>query len=88
MASQKCPVSQGSAPHRTLLNEFYRVAFRKKTYQSFEQLSGDVDGCLTEFNERPHQGRWCFGKTPVQPWHGSIYVAKKKDAIGDGGKAA
>ena len=75
--------------HKTILNEFYRVAFRKKVYQSLEQLQIDVDAWLREFNEdRPHQGRWCFGKTPMQTWHDSIHVAKEKNAIGDGGQAA
>lgn len=53
--------------HKTVLNEFYRVAFRKKVYRSIEELQADLDGWLAEYNEsRPHQGRWCFGKTPMQ----------------------
>jgi hypothetical protein len=53
--------------HRTVLNEFYRVAFRRKIYAGIEQLQADLDGWLCEYNElRPHQGRWCYGKTPLQ----------------------
>jgi transposase InsO family protein len=48
--------------HRTVLKEFYRVAFRKKIYRAIEELQADLDAWLLEYNERrPHQGRWCFG---------------------------
>jgi hypothetical protein len=53
--------------HRTVLNEFYRVAFRRKIYSTTEELQRDLDLWLKEYNEvRPHQGRWCYGKTPLQ----------------------
>jgi transposase InsO family protein len=29
--------------HKTMLEEFYRVAFRKKLYRSIEQLQADLD---------------------------------------------
>ena len=52
--------------HKTVLNEFYRVAFRKKLYHRQEELQQDLNGWLKEYNEqRPHQGRWCYGKTPL-----------------------
>ena len=48
-------------------NEYYHVAFRKKIYTSLDALQGGLDAWLTECDEtRPHQGRWCYGKTPVQ----------------------
>jgi hypothetical protein len=51
--------------HKTALNEFYRVAFRKKVYRSIDELQADLDVWIREYNEqRPHQGRWCFGKNP------------------------
>jgi Integrase core domain len=51
--------------HKTVLNEFYRVAFRKRVYRSIDELQADLDVWIREYNEqRPHQGRWCFGKTP------------------------
>jgi hypothetical protein len=28
--------------------------------------------------ERPHQGRWCYGKTPMQTFIDSIALAKEK----------
>jgi hypothetical protein len=41
-----------------MLNEFYRIAFRKKLYGSVAELQADLDQWLEEFNRsRPHQGR-------------------------------
>ena len=43
------------------------VAFRKKVYRSIDELQADLDAWIREYNEtRPHQGRWCFGKTPMR----------------------
>ncbi len=65
--------------HKTMLNEFYRVAFRKKLYASLEELQADLDAWLREYNEaRPHQGRWCYGKTPWQTFLDSVPLAKEK----------
>ena len=65
--------------HRTVLNEFYMVAFRRKIYSGIEQLQADLDSWLREYNElRPHQGRWCYGKTPLQTWLDSIPLAREK----------
>ena len=65
--------------HKTVLNEFYRVAFRRKIYSGIEQLQADLDAWLREYNELwPHQGRWCYGKTPMQTFRDSVPLAKKK----------
>src|SRR6187455_1960923 len=65
--------------HKTVLNEFYRVAFRKKIYRSLDELQTDLDSWLKLYNEdRPHQGRWCYGKTPMQTFIDSIPLAKEK----------
>jgi transposase InsO family protein len=65
--------------HKTLLNEFYRVTFRKKFYQAVEALQTDLDAFLAAYNrERPHQGRWCYGKTPMQTFLDSLVLAKEK----------
>jgi transposase InsO family protein len=65
--------------HKTVLNEFYRIAFRKKLYCSIEELQIDLDAWLGEYNEqRPHQGRWCFGKTPMQTFLDSVKIAQEK----------
>ena len=65
--------------HKTVLNEFYRIAFRKKLYGSIEDLQTDLDQWLEQFNrERPHQGRWCFGKTPMQTFLDAKPIAEEK----------
>ena len=65
--------------HKTLLDEFYRVAFRKRLYDSAETLQADLDAWVTTYNElRTHQGRWCFGKTPMQTLLDSAGLAREK----------
>ena len=65
--------------HRTVLNEFYRVMLRKKLYRSLEELQADLDAFLEEYNtRRPHQGRWCYGKTPMQTFVDSLPMAREK----------
>ncbi len=65
--------------HRTVLNEFYRVAFRRRIYSSIEQLQADLDLWIKEYNEvRPHQGRWCYGKTPMQTFLDGVALAREK----------
>lgn len=65
--------------NKTLLNEFYRVAFRRRLYETLEALQADLDTYMAEYNERrPHQGRWCYGKTPMQTFLDSIPLAKEK----------
>ena len=65
--------------HKTVLNEFYRVAFRKKVYRSTEDLQADLDAWIKDYNaERPHQGRWCFGKTPMQTFLNAMPMTKEK----------
>jgi len=65
--------------NKTLLNEFYRVVFRKQLYTTLETLQCDLDDFLEEYNtQRPHQGRWCYGKTPMQTFRDSVALAKEK----------
>ncbi|MDE3051553.1 MAG: transposase family protein, partial [Nitrospirota bacterium] len=65
--------------HKTMLNEFYRVAFRKKIYRTLEELQADLDAWMEEYNQqRPHQGRWCYGKTPMHTFMDSLALAKEK----------
>ena len=65
--------------HRTVLDEFYRVAFRKKIYTTIDALQADLDLWLTDYNQqRPHQGRWCYGKTPMQTFLDALPLAKEK----------
>jgi transposase InsO family protein len=65
--------------HRTMQEEFYAVAFRKKLYDNLEELQKDLDAWLAYYNqERPHSGRYCFGKTPMQTFIESLSLAKQK----------
>jgi hypothetical protein len=52
---------------------------RKKIYKRLDELQTDLDAWLRLYNEqRPHQGRWCYGKTPMQTFVDSIALAKEK----------
>ena len=65
--------------HKTVLDEFYRVAFRKRVYQTIEALQADLDAWMREYNAvRSHQGRWCYGKTPMQTFIDTLPVAREK----------
>jgi hypothetical protein len=44
-----------------------------------DELQNDLDGWVTAYNEtRPHQGRWCYGKTPMQTFLDALPVAREK----------
>ena len=65
--------------HRTIKDEFYDIAFRKKLYRSVEELQTDLDAWLVKYNEqRPHSGRYCYGKTPMQTFRETLYIAVEK----------
>lgn len=52
--------------HKTILQEFYQVTFRKMIYGSIEALQADLDVWLEEYNHRrTHQGKMCCGRTPM-----------------------
>ena len=40
--------------HKTMLNEFYRIAFRKKLYASIGELQDDLDLWIKSYNEPGH----------------------------------
>lgn len=53
--------------HKTILQEFYQVTFRKKIYSSLDELQKDLDDWLAYYNhERTHQGKMCCGRTPME----------------------
>lgn len=65
--------------HRTIKEEFYDIAFRKKIYHSLDELQRDVDEWIKKYNERrPHSGKYCYGKTPMQTFLDSKYLAQEK----------
>lgn len=65
--------------HKTVLNEFYRIAFRKKIYNTLDELQTDLDTWIKYYNEeRTHSGKYCFGKTPMQTFLDSMPLVKEK----------
>jgi transposase InsO family protein len=66
--------------HKTILEEFYQVAFRRKIYNNLEELQTDLDDWLVHYNsERTHQGKMCCGRTPMETfldgkriWQGKV----------------
>jgi transposase InsO family protein len=77
----KHPQSNGICErlHRTMQEEFYAVAFRKKLYQTLDELQKDLDEWLTYYNnDRTHSGRYCYGKTPMQTFIDSKELAWEK----------
>lgn len=65
--------------HRTIQDEFYAIAFRKKIYRSIVELQADLDKWMYNYNyERTHSGKYCFGKTPMQTFTDTIPMAQEK----------
>jgi hypothetical protein len=65
--------------HRTMQEEFYSIAFRKRLYSSLQDLQADLDSWLKEYNEqRPHSGKYCFGKTPMQTFLDAKHISDEK----------
>ena len=65
--------------HKTILQEFYQITFRKKVYQSIEELQADLDEWLRHYNtERTHQGKMCCGRTPFQTMIEGKQIWKEK----------
>lgn len=65
--------------HRTIQEEFYSTAFRKKLYRGLDELQADLDEWMGEYNrERSHSGKYCCGKTPWQTFLDSKHLAQQK----------
>jgi hypothetical protein len=46
---------------------------------SIDELQVDLDYWIREYIEaRPHQGRWCFGKTPMRTFLDAMPIPKEK----------
>jgi transposase InsO family protein len=53
--------------NRTILEEFYQVAFRTKIYTTLEELDQDLQQYILAYNtKRTHHGKRTQGKLPVQ----------------------
>ena len=69
--------------HKTILQEFYQVTFRKKLYSDLEELQKDLDAWLLRYNEeRTHQGKMCCGRTPRETFDDGMKIWAEK-AIGE-----
>lgn len=68
--------------HKTILQEFYQVAFRKKLYHDLDSLQVDLDNWVHYYNnERTHQGKICCGRTPMQTFLDGKNIWKEKNLI-------
>jgi len=65
--------------HKTILNEFYQVAFRKKIYTTMEELQTDLDAWIDTYNyQRTHQGKMCCGRTPMATFEDGKRICREK----------
>jgi hypothetical protein len=64
---------------KTMLKESYHIAVRKKLDASTGEFwTISTNGSEVTTGERPHQGRGCLGKTPIQTFLDAIPIARKK----------
>ena len=65
--------------NKTMKEEFFDTAMGKKIYTSLEELQRELDEWLSYYNsERPHSGKYCYGKTPLQTFMDSKGLAVEK----------
>ena len=66
--------------NKTMKEEFFDTAMRKKLYRSLEELQADLDAWLVYYNEeRVDSGRYCYGKTPLKTFIDSKGMALEKN---------
>lgn len=64
--------------HHMIMNEFYLKAIREGKFRSVAEFVSGVNQWVTEYNQnRPHTGRYCYGKTPMQTFKDSTHIAEK-----------
>ena len=55
--------------HKTILQEFYQVTFRKKIYETIEQLQNVwTNGSITTTMNAPIRANYVKGEPPCRPW--------------------
>ena len=65
--------------HKTILQEFYQVTFRKKIYTEIEMLQTDLNSWIDYYNnERTHQGKMCCGRTPIKTLEDGKAICNEK----------
>jgi transposase InsO family protein len=66
--------------HKTILQEFYQVHFRKKLYTTIDELQKDLDVWVDEYNNlRTHQGKMCCGRTPHATFIDGLKIWNEKN---------
>jgi hypothetical protein len=66
--------------HRALKEELYDITFRKHLYTSLDELQLNLDKWFDDYNNlRPHSGKFCYGKTPMQTFLETKHVAQEKN---------
>jgi len=77
----KSPQSNGICErfHKTILDLFYKVTYRKKLYADLDTLQQYLDDWLLYYNEqRTHQGKMCCGHTPLVTLEDGKRIWKEK----------
>jgi hypothetical protein len=65
--------------NKTVKDEFYSIAFRKKIYHSIDELQADLDQWIDEYNtQRTHSGKYCYGKSPMETFLDSKQLVHDK----------
>ncbi len=65
--------------HKTILNEFYQITFRKKVYTDLTELQKDLDVWIDEYNNRrTHLSKMCYGRTLIQTLEEGKMICKEK----------
>lgn len=65
--------------HKTILQEFYQIAFRKKIYRIIEEIQEDLDNWINDYNNyRTHQGKMCCGRTPMKTFLDGKEIVRQK----------
>lgn len=69
--------------HKTVLQEFYQIAFRKRLFRTLEELQVDLDEWIQYYNDqRTHQGKMCCGRTPMQTFRDGCEIIEEKTVPG------
>jgi hypothetical protein len=55
--------------HKTILNEFYQVAFRKKIYATLEEFQSDLDAWIGTYNHE---------RTPMTTFEDGKRISREK----------
>lgn len=68
--------------HKTIQDEFYAIALRKKIYYSLDDLQKDLDAWIDKYNlRRTHQGKRCLGRTPMETFLDNLPLAREKSLV-------